>query len=109
MLRDRAAPLRAYINRDLGWPFFPNRSSAGLTEQQMCAMSWSLAIASCLNREMALHARCGACFILMGPGHIEEGIEEFCTTHTESVGSESVGLGNSGADLLEWIAGQAAH
>ena len=109
MLRDKAAPLEAYINRELGRPYFPYKSSDGLTLRQQSAMAWSLAIAGCLRREMALHARCGACSILMGPGHTEKGIGEFCATHAESAGARSVPLGNSGADSLEWIAAQAAH
>ncbi len=108
-LRDKAAPLQAHINRDLGRSYSPYKSPNGLTLRQQGAMAWSKAIAACLLREMALHARCGACSVLMGPGHIEEGIGEFCATHAKSVGSRSRRPRNWGEDSLEWIAAQAAH
>ncbi|HUF52799.1 MAG TPA: hypothetical protein VMR52_03365 [Dehalococcoidia bacterium] len=107
-LRDRAEPLQAHINRELGRSYTKGASPYGLTPRQESALAWSIEMASCLRRQMDLHARCRACSVLMGPGHIEKGTEEFCATHAGGSRASSV-FASSDADTLEWIAGQAAH
>lgn len=83
-LHAKAGLLQAYINRVLPRSSSPHPFAGDLTAQQRGAVAWSLAISNCLRREMALHARCGACSILMGPGHAEVGTDGFCGTHTEN-------------------------
>lgn len=51
-----------------------------LSPPQRAAAEWYVAITACLRREMAPHPRCGACSILMGPGHIEAESGGFCGT-----------------------------
>jgi hypothetical protein len=48
------------------------------TPGQLAAATWHSAIGVCLKREMASHPRCAGCGILMGPGHLETGIDWQC-------------------------------
>ena len=80
-----------------------------LTLKQRVAVDWSFAISSCLRRGMALHARCGRCTILMGPGHAESGIHGFCGTHSEPAASLPPALSDAPGDALGWLAGNVTH
>lgn len=80
-----------------------------LTPQQRGAVDWSFAINSCLRRGMASHSRCGACTMLLGPGHTEPGIDGFCATHSESEPLPPVPVNVVPDDVMAWIAGSAAH
>jgi hypothetical protein len=86
-LHAKADLLQAYIHRVLPRSCSPERLGYALTPKQRGAAAWALAISSCLRRGMAMHARCGACTILLGPGHTEPGIDGFCGTHSESTPS----------------------
>ncbi len=83
--------------------------SAELTLKQRFAVDWSFAISSCLRRGMAFHARCGACAILMGPGHAEAGIQGFCGTHSARAASRPPALSDAPSDALGWIATDVTH
>lgn len=109
VLRELAATEQTYIGRDPRLSFSPLRPSNGLTVSQPGAESWSPAIASRLQREMAAHERCGACSVLMGPGHVEEGAEGLCVTHSKTAGTESAPVRDSRANSLAWVADQKTH
>jgi hypothetical protein len=80
-----------------------------LTLKQRVAVDWSFAISNCLRRGMALHARCGRCTILMGPGHAESGIHGFCGTHAERVAARPPAFSDAPSDALGWLAGDVTH
>ena len=109
VLRERAAPVQTYIGRDPRRSFSPLGSSDGVTGPQPGAESWAQAIDNRLQREIAAHERCGACSILMGPGHVEEAAEGFCATHSKTAGTRSAPVPDSRADSLGWVADQEAH
>jgi hypothetical protein len=44
------------------------------------ATAWLLAISACLRRDVERHPACKACGILLGPGHLELGIDGHCGT-----------------------------
>ena len=72
-------------------------------------MAWSLAITSYLRHEMALHARCDACSVLIGPGHVDGRIDRLCGTHAgRRVSGPALPI-DPATDSLDWIAGQATH
>jgi hypothetical protein len=73
-----AGPLQVYIHRVLPRSFSAEGLTHVLTPKQRGAAAWALAISNCLRRELSLHPRCGVCSILMGPGHTEAGIGQFC-------------------------------
>jgi hypothetical protein len=89
-LQARAHPFQAYIHRVLPRSFSAQGPRQAMTPKQRGAAAWALAINKCLQREMALHPRCGACSILMGPGHIEEGIGPFCEAHDRNRASRPI-------------------
>jgi hypothetical protein len=60
--------------------FAAQRLPPETTEWEQTALTWSLQIIACLKREMATHARCGACSILIGEGHLEAGAGGYCGT-----------------------------
>ena len=80
--------IRHVLPRAFSPPFSPGRSRDELTPRQQGASDWSFAIRGCLRRAMATHPRCGACSVLMGPGHEETGVARFCGTHRE-IGSNA--------------------
>jgi hypothetical protein len=86
-LEANADPLQTFIKgvlpRAFSPPFSPGRSRDELTPRQQGASDWSFAIRDCLRQAMAAHPRCGACSVLMGPGHEETRMERFCGTHRE--------------------------
>jgi len=78
-LEAKADPLDSFIR------LVVPRSHAGeLNRRQLGAIDWSFAIRNCLRRAMAPHPRCRACTVLMGPGHLEGGLERLCGTHTDT-------------------------
>jgi hypothetical protein len=82
-LRVRAGPLQAFIQRVLPRSLSRYHSEDELTLRQQGASDWFFAMNNCLRRAMAPHPRCGACTVLMGPGHADAGTEGFCETHRE--------------------------
>ena len=100
----KADPLQAYIRGVLIRPFSDRYLSYNPTPKQHSAAAWGLAISACLQREMAVHLRCGSCDILMGPGHIEGGIGPSCGTHSASVLSPPIAPGTTATGSLAWIA-----
>ena len=82
-LEDKDRLLQTFINRALPRSFSSHRSADEVTPRERSALAWSLSISECLRQAMALHPRCAACNVLMGPGHVEAGIERFCGTHRE--------------------------
>ncbi len=86
--------IRRVLPRAFSPPFSPGRSRDELTPRQQGASDWSFAIRDCLRQAMATHPRCGACSVLMGPGHEETGIERFCWTHRE------IGVGRGAGTVL---------
>ncbi len=101
--------MQPQIDRILPRPLSFSLSTDGLTQQQRLAVGWSFAIGSCLQRGMALHARCGTCTILMGPGHTEPGIDGFCGTHSDTRAPEPPDLSDEPVDVLAWLAGNSTH
>lgn len=75
--------IRHVLPRASSRQFSPGRSRDELTPRQQVASDWSFAIRDCLRRAMATHPRCGACSVLIGPGHEEPSIERLCGTHRE--------------------------
>jgi len=82
-LEAKADPLNTFIRRVVPRSYSQRAHAGELSRRQLGAIDWSIAIRDCLRRAMAMHRRCGACTILMGPGHAEIGIEGFCGTHAE--------------------------
>ena len=74
-LEDKAWLLQTFINRVLPRSFSRRRTADEATPREQGALAWSLSISECLRRAMAAHPRCAACSVLMGPGHVEAGIE----------------------------------
>jgi hypothetical protein len=99
----RADILRPHINNLLQVPMSLYNAAVELTLRQRVADDWSSAIANCLRLGMATHARCGACAILMGPGHQEPGNKGYCGTHSDSPES-SAELSDDKTDVLTWVA-----
>src|SRR5438876_120476 len=83
----KAGLVQAYIHGVSRRSLSPQGLRHALTPKEHGAIAWASAIANCIRQEMALHARCGVCSILMGPGHTESGIGAFCGTHSGSVAS----------------------
>ena len=81
-LEARADPLHQFIRRVVPRSYSQRAYAGELSRRQLGAIDWSIAINDCLRRAMATHPRCGACTVLMGPGHNEIGIEGFCGTHS---------------------------
>jgi hypothetical protein len=110
MLRARVAPLQAYIDKSLAKPPPLAEDQERMSPEQASAASWSRSIATFLNNHAALHPRCGACSVLMGPGHVEEGTEAFCRTHNHENGwSRASSFDGSSANPLIWIAEQTVQ
>jgi hypothetical protein len=106
---EKADLLQPHLDRILPRPL-PFHGPAGPpTPQQLLAADWSFAISSCLRRGMSFHARCGACTILMGPGHAEPGIGGFCRTHSETAPPNPLQAREPSGEVLSWIAGTGAH
>ena len=81
-LEAKADPLHQFIYRVVPRSYSQRAHAGELTRRQLGAIDWSIAISDYLRRAMAPHPRCGACTILLGPGHAEIGIEGFCGTHS---------------------------
>jgi hypothetical protein len=104
-LQIRAGLLQAYIDRVLPRSCSAQDLSRPLTPKQIGAAAWALAIRNCLRRQMALHARCRACTILMGPGHLDASTGTFCETHKGTALPFHMGHQRTTAiDSLTWIA-----
>lgn len=104
-LQAKADLLQACLSRVLSRSLSARASDDDSTSQRSGAVAWSRAIGNCLQREMAVHARCGACSILMGPGHAEIGTTGFCRTHGKSTPLRSASLSLPLEDALSWLAG----
>jgi hypothetical protein len=105
--------LQPHIDRILPGSLSLYESADKQTLKQRLAVDWSFAISNCLRREMALHPRCGACAILMGPGHTEAGIQGFCGTHSVSAAARPAArpaaLSDAKTDSLSWLAGNVTQ
>ncbi len=82
-LEAKANPLDIFIRSVLPRSYSQGAYASELTRRQLGALNWSLAIRSCLRRAMAPHLRCHVCTVLMGAGHVETGLEQFCSTHSD--------------------------
>ena len=78
-LEAKADPLDSFIRLVV-----PRSHEGELSRRQMGAIDWSFAIRNCLGRAMAPHPRCRACTVLMGPGHLEVGLDGLCGTHNDT-------------------------
>lgn len=90
-LKARGETLQRMLAGVLKPSFLQTRTDTDLTPRQQAASTWHLAIASCLKREMEPHPRCGACGILMGPGHIEAGTGSLCGTCHDTRRTPTIG------------------
>ena len=86
-LEAKADPLDIFIRSVLPRSYSERAYAGELTRRQLGALNWSLAIRSCLRRAMAPHPRCQVCTVLMGAGHVEAGLEQFCSTHSDMAGA----------------------
>jgi hypothetical protein len=80
-LEARADPLDTFIRRVVPRSYSQSAFAGELSLGQLGAIDWSSAIRNCLRRAMAPHPRCHLCTVLMGPGHVEAGLDRFCGTH----------------------------
>jgi hypothetical protein len=71
-------------------------SEAESTPVQLAAATRHSAIGACLKLEMAPHPRCAGCGILMGPGHLETGIDRHCGSCHDNVSPSGAILGRRG-------------
>ena len=105
--------MQPHIDRILPGSLSLYESADKQTLTQRLAVDWSFAISNCLRREMALHPRCGACAILLGPGHTEAGIQGFCGTHSVSAAARPAArpaaLSDAKTDSLSWLAGNVTQ
>ena len=78
VLKINADVLQRFIAGVLPESSLRSPSEVQSTPVQLAANTWHSAIGACLKREMAPHPRCSGCGILMGPGHLETGIDRQC-------------------------------
>ena len=81
VLEAKADPLDAFIRGVVPRSYSQSAYAGELSLGQLGAIDWSSAIRNCLRRAMAPHPRCHLCTVLMGPGHVEAGLNRFCGTH----------------------------
>ena len=74
-LRLRAEPIGRFVARA-----FLRSTEVDRSPVESAAAAWNIEAGAFLRREMATHARCKQCGILMGPGHIEPASAEMCGT-----------------------------
>ena len=74
-LKTRAASVERFIGNVLR-PAPP----VNVSPRQAAAIAWHADISAYLRKEMAPHAKCRECGILMGPGHVEAGDSPMCGT-----------------------------
>lgn len=79
-LKQKAAELRRFITRATPSLSVADASDEGARSIRTAAGEWLAATSDCLCREMAPHAACESCGILLGPGHLEQGENGYCRT-----------------------------
>ena len=79
-LKQKGAALQRHISAAQPPASPPGVSTVEPSPDQESAAAWLLAIGACLRRDSEQHPSCTACGILLGPGHIETGVDGYCGT-----------------------------